>query len=799
MNRSLQTSWHFLSLLVLLFFSFTGGALAQTMDETIHVNVAHSSASDTNPGTESQPLKTLQKAVDQAMDNKDNSISTRVVIHPGIYREAIELGNPGVASNSTPIVFEAKKEGTAVVSGADVYTDWQQEGNYLVTDWNQDLSAGISKINERQEIVAVNGEMLTQVMSKGELGPGSEIFNRRGSFYVDDMANKIYLQPASDVDPKTATIEVGVRGTIWNQKRVNNVTIRGLVFEYATTEWGGGKSAFRISGGKNVTVENCNYRWNNWVGFYAGDAEDITLLNTTMNNNGGQGWNTWYVKGWYSENTETSYNNWRGYLGGHTGWDVGNKLMAIHDGVIKDHVAQGNYSRGLWLDYDMEDIVLDNIVVENNLLDGAWFEANQGPIVLKNSVIRNNGRSGLRTTYTTNVTLDNNLIAYNATDPDEMILNDSQIIIDGGEEDPCRPVSNFETGEEMCLNPANWTLTNNTIIGSDVAHEFADGPTLIDTDFSGDDVKDDWANFINTLEADNNVYYHGNREAVFGFPEYEDLTLAEWQSRTGQDQSSVFKEPSEAGEDSEQDGSSDSPSDDSGSEQSGVKEVTASTDQLPLYFGDSLGVQRSVNLNMTPENSQRAELLVTAYDVNQLNEATVYVNGTAVSLPDSITGMGESKRASVILDPALLVTGDNKVTFEMSQRVDGAQDRFRYRVDEVTVRLHNKEEETVSTGREDQQSEQPKDFTLEGNYPNPFNPSTTIVFDLPVHAEVGVNVYDMLGRQVMSLPVQSISAGSDQKIQVDASHLASGTYLYRLTARTSAKTLVKTGRMTLVK
>lgn len=95
--------------------------------------------------------------------------------------------------------------------------------------------------------------------------------------------------------------------------------------------------------------------------------------------------------------------------------------------------------------------------------------------------------------------------------------------------------------------------------------------------------------------------------------------------------------------------------------------------------------------------------------------------------------------------------------------------------------------------------ELPDTFTLQGNYPNPFNPTTTIQFDLPQSADVEVQVYDMVGRMVMTLPAQNISAGANRSVQLNASQLASGSYFYRVIARMESKTLVETGRMLLLK
>ena len=99
----------------------------------------------------------------------------------------------------------------------------------------------------------------------------------------------------------------------------------------------------------------------------------------------------------------------------------------------------------------------------------------------------------------------------------------------------------------------------------------------------------------------------------------------------------------------------------------------------------------------------------------------------------------------------------------------------------------------------EESTELPKEFALHGNYPNPFNPSTRIQFDLPENAQVQIQIVDMLGREVITLPAQDFEAGANRGIELQATSLASGTYLYRLIATGAEQRHVKTGRMTLVK
>ncbi|MCX6641076.1 MAG: T9SS type A sorting domain-containing protein [bacterium] len=88
----------------------------------------------------------------------------------------------------------------------------------------------------------------------------------------------------------------------------------------------------------------------------------------------------------------------------------------------------------------------------------------------------------------------------------------------------------------------------------------------------------------------------------------------------------------------------------------------------------------------------------------------------------------------------------------------------------------------------------PTKFTLLGAFPNPFNPSTTIRFNLPQTARVALEVFDVNGRVVGVHHVEPLQAG-EQSMTFDGSALPSGVYLYRLTAGE----LAASGKMVLMK
>ena len=73
----------------------------------------------------------------------------------------------------------------------------------------------------------------------------------------------------------------------------------------------------------------------------------------------------------------------------------------------------------------------------------------------------------------------------------------------------------------------------------------------------------------------------------------------------------------------------------------------------------------------------------------------------------------------------------------------------------------------------------PENFLLYQNFPNPFNPLTTIKYAIPSISFVALAIYDILGNLVAELVHKEQSAGY-YNINFDASSLPSGVYFYRL-------------------
>ena len=99
----------------------------------------------------------------------------------------------------------------------------------------------------------------------------------------------------------------------------------------------------------------------------------------------------------------------------------------------------------------------------------------------------------------------------------------------------------------------------------------------------------------------------------------------------------------------------------------------------------------------------------------------------------------------------------------------------------------------VITGVEEENS-LPKVYSLYNNYPNPFNPSTTINYDLPKLSNVTLRIYNIVGEEIATLVNQEQNAGRYQ-VSWNAAQLASGIYFYTI----QAGSFVDTKKMLLLK
>jgi Protein of unknown function (DUF1565) len=522
-----------------VFAVFSGLAQGQANinegQETAFVYVDGTKGSDTNPGTQAKPFKTIGHAAVVAMANNHKSIGTRVTINPGTYRESILLPSSS-SDTSLPITFEAAEAGTVTVSGSNVWTGWQpyagKAGAYTNSwpyTWGlcPPSSTGpfLQNINLRREMIFVNGTPLTQVLTLSQLGVGT--------FFVDETNAIVYINPASKTNISTATIEVATQSSPLAAYQKSNIVLRGLNFTEANSCRD--SAAVSFFGGSNILIDTDTFNWNNSVGLDLNITTNFTVQNSLANHNGQEGFNTFEAKNGLWTANEADYSNWRGAQGGIYGWSAGGfHFFAQHDNTVNGAKMFYNMSHGVHWDTDDVNDTAESIISAYNLRNGVVVEASEGPVSISNSYVCFNAPlllyydGGMALRGSTYVTLTGNTFANNLI---------SEIPITGIQGGVPIPITNYETGQKYNLLTTNLTLTSNTIAGG------ANEQLFLDFDQAGSA----WTDFLSTLDSNHNDWWNGSVAKPFTVPEpsYDTpISWAQWLSTTDQDKNSTFSAPS---------------------------------------------------------------------------------------------------------------------------------------------------------------------------------------------------------------------------------------------------------------
>jgi hypothetical protein len=541
-SRSVRARFvqRFIFVVLLLPFLLLSGAFGQANVneslETANVYVNGATGSDSNPGTASQPLKTIGAAISMAETNNHNSIGTKVTIEAGTYRESLSMSHSS-KDTSLPITIEAATNGTVIVSGATVYTgfsEYSQNHSIYTTSWTENWGTCPQintscpfqqEITMRQELVAVNGTVLTQVLSLTQM--------QQGTFYVDETANLLYVWPATGTNMGTATVEAGTSATLLSINHKSYVVIRGLTFQFANTCHA--SAAVAVSGAStNILFDTDTFQWNNGQGLsISTPATYFTVENSVALHNGDSGFQeaTTLYGLWQSDTT--SYNNWRGAQGAfYTCNTSGFHAWQVHDDTINGLTVSYNQAYGIHWDTDNANISTSGIISTSNLRSGIFIEKNEGPITMNASYSCNHTGAqvvgGLVLRNSEGVSFTNGVLMNNAYA--EIIL----IGVKGGID-----VTNWQTGKTTNLITQNFTNTGNTIQGNSSSQLlFNDGY------LSGSD----WTDFQTTLVSKNNTWWNANNSSTpYSVPSPDDWTgddFSSWKSVTTEDSSSSFKQPS---------------------------------------------------------------------------------------------------------------------------------------------------------------------------------------------------------------------------------------------------------------
>ena len=181
-----------------------------------------------------------------------------------------------------------------------------------------------------------------------------------------------------------------------------------------------------------------------------------------------------------------------------------------------------------------------------------------------------------------------------------------------------------------------------------------------------------------------------------------------------------------------------------------------------IDFGEGLSICETYNVvaNFTSIGSN--PVIVSMIAIDQVAAATVTINPTEFEVAD----------------------GTQEVTFSLNSH-ELIELETTVEIVHNAINLENPHVMNVHISvldvEEDAQAGIPGEYSLSQNYPNPFNPLTTVEFGLKAAGDVRLDVYNMNGRLIKQVLNSSLNAGY-HSVEIDASDLPAGIYIYRLNA-----------------
>lgn len=365
--------------------------------------------------TPSALYPTLVQAFDAAQSSLVRGIPTKIVIKSGTYRESI-LDRDWMKERTADTLLIIEGEGKVVWTGSDLFPIqcWTKIGHLYRLDWNRnfgnfayswgpkhlighrveqvfiDEQPLFQRILEKYEISGVeqNPDIVNQVSYRftGTLKPEDVL--KPGQFGVFDRTEtgpSIWMNPPLGVDLQSAKIEVSARKRLLDLVGKNNLVLRNITFQHCANddrEFGSlNPVTFGFHKGHpstNVLIDSCRFLWNSGTGLMIG-GQNWTIKESVFNFNGCSGIASGLTTNLLFVDNETSFNVWRAWRGGETGYYTGGfKMHQTSQHKIQGHLALGNCTGGAWWDIHCQEVYAEEMVLIDNAFQ-LQFELATGP------------------------------------------------------------------------------------------------------------------------------------------------------------------------------------------------------------------------------------------------------------------------------------------------------------------------------------------------------------------------------------------------------------------------------------
>lgn len=537
---------------------------------TLHVANTHDGATDAEANTgenADQPLVTMNRSLEIARQHLQRGRSVQIKIGAGVYQEMVDfrvssgegkaretplaiLGDPDGGTyfrGSDSVGFEPETW-SAVEGHPDVFEHvWLDDRGIEWGPWGEKYGVFLRGVTARSELVFVNDQLLkpveleayrwTGLTSKelrakddddgqmkgqadaklvydGVVEGGLDQLKQPWTFAVADrdespehLRDRLFIRLPEGETPQTiGRIEVGLDYDFgWEIRGKDNVVMKDITIErYATPYLG---QAFKLTGVNNGYFENILVRHNSGKAYGLGDGGHLTFINCDVVENGGRGFGGTRFANTLIQDCNFDFNNWRGVLGGFTGWDTSAvKITRTRNVLFSRCTAVGNAAHGFWTDVFNGGVTFEKCFSYGNWRRGIFFELSgddveSGDDHALQCVSAYNGEYGIMAMNVRRPVIENCLVFNNA---------DGQIALARSGKRPPFNAAGFE-----------WIrVINNTVISQN------DAPAMSITahpDHGGRDL-------ISVLQIDRNRYVTSNPSDAFTHAHAPNLNFEQWRS-----------------------------------------------------------------------------------------------------------------------------------------------------------------------------------------------------------------------------------------------------------------------------
>ena len=378
---------------------------------------------------------TISEGLEAARKHLQRGESVKLNIAAGVYRENVDFrvsSGEGKAPQ-TPLAILGDPDGGTIVRGSspdgyepqtwqkvegydNVYAHaWDDDRGIEWGPWGEKFGVFFKGVTARSELVFVGDKVLkpvelevyewTGLTSKqlrekddddgkmkgqadarlayrGIAEAGLGVLDAPWTFAVADrdespehLRDRLFIRlPEGQTPESIDTIEVGsANAQGWEIRGKHHVVMKDITIERFATHYLG--QAFKLTGVEHGYFENILIRHNGGKAYGLGDCASMTFINCDILENGGRGFGGTRFSDTLIEGSDIHFNNWRGILGGFTGWDTSAvKITRTNDVLFRACTAVGNAAHGFWTDIYNESVTFERCFAYGNWRRGIFFE-----------------------------------------------------------------------------------------------------------------------------------------------------------------------------------------------------------------------------------------------------------------------------------------------------------------------------------------------------------------------------------------------------------------------------------------